>query len=168
MGGFQQTFEENGGKIVKKLWPPIVTPDYTPYIAQIADCDGVYHGFAGSNPLRFMKQYAATGLKLPVVTGETGGDDALLKSFGDEAIGMISCSPYTADLQNESNKRFIANMEKNFNVLPGFYAAGLYVNCQVVEAGLQKAGGKTDDKDALMTALKSVSLNDTPRGAIKF
>src|SRR3954449_3890971 len=35
MGGFQQTFEDNGGKILKKLWPPIVTPDYTPYLAQI-------------------------------------------------------------------------------------------------------------------------------------
>ena len=35
MGGFQQTFEESGGKIVQKLWPPIVTPDYTPYLAQI-------------------------------------------------------------------------------------------------------------------------------------
>ena len=54
MGGFQQTFEDNGGRILKKLWPPIVTPDYTPYLAQIADCDGVCQGFAGSNPLRFM------------------------------------------------------------------------------------------------------------------
>jgi branched-chain amino acid transport system substrate-binding protein len=168
MGGFQQTFEDNGGKIVKKLWPPIVTPDYTPYLAQIADCDGVCHGFAGSNPLRFMKQYAAAGLKYPVVTGETGGDDALLRSFGDEAVGMMSCCPYTADLQNESNKRFIADMEKEFKVLPGFYCAGLYVNCQVVDAGLQKIGGKTDDKDKLMAALKSVSLTDTPRGPIKF
>jgi len=168
MGGFQQTFEDNGGKIVKKLWPPIVTPDYTPYLAQISDCDGVCHGFAGSNPLRFLKQYAAAGLKYPVVTGETGGDDALLHSFGDEAVGMISCCPYTADLENESNKRFIADMEKDFKVLPGFYAAGLYVNCQVVEAGLQKTGGKSDDKEALMAALKSVSLTDTPRGAIKF
>ncbi|MGH6682435.1 MAG: ABC transporter substrate-binding protein [Pseudolabrys sp.] len=168
MGGFQQTFEDNGGKIVKKLWPPIVTPDYTPYIAQIADCDGVCQGFAGSNPLRFLKQYHANGLKYPVVTGETGGDDALLRSFGDEALGMMSCCPYTADLQNESNKRFISEMEKNFNVLPGFYCAGLYVNCQVVEAGLQKTGGKTDDKEAFMAALKSVSLTDTPRGPIKF
>jgi branched-chain amino acid transport system substrate-binding protein len=168
MGGFQQTFEDNGGKIIKKLWPPIVTPDYTPYLAQIADCDGVCHGFAGSNPLRFLKQYRAAGLKYPIVTGETGGDDALLRSFGDEAIGMISCCPYTADLENESNKRFIANMEKDFKVLPGFYCAGLYVNCQVVEAGLQKTGGKTDDKEALMAALKSVSLADTPRGPIKF
>jgi branched-chain amino acid transport system substrate-binding protein len=168
MGGFQQTFEDNGGKIVKKLWPPIVTPDYTPYLAQIADCDGVCQGFAGSNPLRFMKQYVANGLKFPVVTGETGGDDALLRSFGDEAVGMMSCCPYTADLQNESNKRFIANMEKNFGVLPGFYCSGLYVNCQVVEAALEKTGGKSDDKAALMKALRSVSLTDTPRGAIKF
>ncbi len=168
MGGFQQTFENNGGKIAKKIWAPLVTPDYTPFIAQIADCDGVCQGFAGSNPLRFLKQYAAAGLKLPLCTGSTGGDDALLRSFGDEAIGLISCSPYTADFANESNKRFIAAMEKEYKVLPGFYAAGLYVNCQVVEAGLQKAGGKTDDKAALMTALKSVSLTDTPRGPIKF
>jgi len=168
MGGFQQTFEDNGGKILKKLWPPIVTPDYTPYLAQIADCDGVCQGFAGSNPLRFMKQYAAAGLKFPVVTGETGGDDALLHAFGDEAIGLMSCCPYTADLENESNKRFLAAMAKDYNVLPGFYAAGLYVNCQVVEAGLQKNGGKSDDKEKLMAALKSVSLTETPRGAIKF
>jgi len=92
MGGFQQTFEDNGGKILKKLWPPIVTPDYTPYLAQIADCDGVCQGFAGSNPLRFMKTYASAGLKYPVITGETGGDDALLKSFGDEAVGLFRLS----------------------------------------------------------------------------
>jgi branched-chain amino acid transport system substrate-binding protein len=168
MGGFQQTFEDNGGKIVKKLWPPIVTPDYTPYLAQIADCDGVCQGFAGSNPLRFMKQYTTFGLKLPVVGGETAGDDALLRSFGDEAIGMYSCCPYTLDLDTDGNKRFIAGMQKEFGVDPGFYAAGLYVNTEVVEAGLKATGGKTDDKTAFMAALKSVSLTDTPRGPIKF
>ena len=168
MGGFQQTFEDEGGRIVKKLWPPIVTPDYTPYLAQISDCDGVCQGFAGSNPLRFMKQYANFGLKLPVVGGETAGDDALLRSLGDEAIGMYSCSPYTLDLDTESNKRFIASMQKDYGVDPGFYAAGLYVNGAVVEAGLQKTGGKSDDKTALMTALKSVSLSNTPRGPIRF
>src|SRR6266566_1942410 len=30
MGAFQRVFEDNGGKILKKLWPPLVTPDYTP------------------------------------------------------------------------------------------------------------------------------------------
>ena len=104
MGGFQQTFEDNGGKIVNKIWPPLVTPDYTPFVAQIADCDGVCQGFAGSNPLRFMKTYAAAGLKYPVVTGETGGDDALMRAFGDEAIGMYSCCPYTLDLADRQQQ----------------------------------------------------------------
>ena len=168
MGGFQQTFEDNGGKILKKLWPPIVTPDYTPYLAQIADCDGVCQGFAGSNPLRFMKQYVAAGLKYPVVSGETGGDDALMHSFGDEAIGMYSCCPYTLDLQNESNKRFVAAMQKDYKVDPGFYAAGLYINGMVVEAALEKTGGKSDNKEELIKAMRSVSLTDTPRGPVKF
>src|SRR3974390_3001134 len=168
MGGFQQTFEENGGKILKKLWPPIVTPDYTPYLAQIADCDAVCQGFAGSNPLRFMKQYAAAGLKFPVVTGETGGDDALMRVFGDEALGMISCCPYTLDLETESNKRFVAAMQKDYNVDPGFYAAGLSVNAMVVDAGLQKSSGKSDNKEELIKALRSVSLTDTPRGPLRF
>ena len=168
IGGFQAAFQKDGGCVVKKLWTPIVTPDYTPYLAQITDCDGVCQGFAGSNPLRFMKQYANFGLMLPVCTGETGGDDALLHSFGDEALGLVSCCPYTLDLDTDSNKRFIAAMMKNYDVVPGFYAAGLYVNCEIVDAGLQKVGGDTSNKEAFMRALKSVSLTDTPRGPIKF
>ena len=77
-----------------------------------------------------MKPYASAGLKFPVVTGETGGDDALLKSFGDEAIGLISSCPYTLDLETDSNKRFVDGMLKNFDIDPGLYAAGLYVNCR--------------------------------------
>lgn len=168
MGGFQAAFQKDGGCVTKKLWPPIVTPDYTPYIAQISDCDGVCEGFAGSNPLRFMKQYATAGLKYPVVTGETGADDALLKSFGDEALGLVSCCPYTLDNPIEPNQRFVTNIMKDYNVIPGFYAAGLYVNCQVVDAGLKAAGGDSSDKQKFMAALKSVSLTDTPRGPIKF
>jgi branched-chain amino acid transport system substrate-binding protein len=168
MGGFQAAFQKDGGCVVNKLWTPIVTPDYTPYIAQISDCDGVCEGFAGSNPLRFMNQYAGAGLKYPLVTGETGGDDALLKSFGDEAIGLVSACPYTLDLDSDANKRFVDGMMKNYNTVPGFYAAGLYVNCQVIDAGLKAAGGDTSNKEKLMATLKAVSLTDTPRGPIKF
>jgi branched-chain amino acid transport system substrate-binding protein len=168
VGGFQAAFEKDGGCLVNKLWPPLVTPDYTPYIAQIADCDGVCQGFAGSNPLRFMKAYADAGLKYPVVAGEAGGDDALLKSFGDEAIGLISSCPYAMDFETGANHRFIDGMIKNFNTVPGFYSAGLYVNCQVVDAGLKAVGGDITDKDKFMAALKAVSLTDTPRGPIKF
>ena len=168
MGGFQQTFEDNGGKVLKKIWPPLVTPDYTPYVAQISDCDGVCQGFAGSNPLRFMKAYDSAGLKFPVVSGETGGDDALLKSFGDEAIGLMSCIPYTLDLETDGNHRFVEGMLKNFNTVPGQYAGLLYVNCQVVEAGLKALNGNSSDKTKLVAAMRAVNLTDTPRGPVKF
>src|SRR5271155_5767530 len=164
IGGFQAAFQKDGGCVVSKLWPPLVTPDYTPYIAQISDCDMVCQGFAGSNPLRFMKQYAAAGLKYPVITGETGGDDALLKSYGEEAIGLVSCCPYTLDVDTDANKRFIDGMLKNYNTVPGQYAALLYVNCQVVEAALKANGGDASDRPKFMAALKAVSLTDTPRG----
>jgi branched-chain amino acid transport system substrate-binding protein len=168
MGGFQSTFQQNGGCVVNKLWPPLVTPDYTPYVAQISDCDGVCQGFAGSNPLRFMKAYASAGLKYPVVTGETGGDDALLHSFGEEAIGLVSCTPYTLDLDSGGNNRFIEGMLKNYDTVPGQYAALLYVSCQVVDAGLKAVGGDASDKDKFMAALRAVNLTDTPRGPVKF
>ncbi len=167
-GGFQAAFEKEGGCVANKLWAPLGTPDYTPYLAQMSGIDVLCQGFAGSGPLAFMKQYANVGLKFPVVTGETGGDDALLHAFGDEAVGMMSACPYTLDLETDSNKKFAQAMFKDFNVVPGFYAAGLYINCQVVEAGLKGAGGSTEDKEKFMAALKAVKLKDTPRGPISF
>src|SRR4051794_30320680 len=53
VGGFQRTFEEAGGRVVKKIWSPLATPDYTPFVSQIADCDVVAAGLTGANPLRF-------------------------------------------------------------------------------------------------------------------
>ena len=87
MAAFQRVFEEGGGKVVKKLWPPLVTPDYTPFIAQIGTPDCVFSGFAGSNPVKFMRAYADLGLKgkVPLLGGWTFVDDALLKSLGSKA-----------------------------------------------------------------------------------
>jgi branched-chain amino acid transport system substrate-binding protein len=168
-GGFQRVFEDNGSKIVLKLWPPLVTADYTPYLAQIKDVDCVWTGFAGSNPIKLMKQYDDIGLKekYPVLGGWTAFDDALLKSFGDEAVGAVSASWYSTELDAPSNKTFIAGMQRDYQILPGGYAAGTYVNGMVIEAALEKTGGKTD-KQALIDALRAVSLADTPRGAFRF
>jgi branched-chain amino acid transport system substrate-binding protein len=170
MSGFQRVFEDNGGKVVKKLWPPLVTPDYTPYIAQIRNVDCVFNGFAGSNPVKFMRSYADLGLKgrIPLLAGWTAMDDALLRTLGDEAVGVISAAFYSADHDTPSNKRFVAAMQKDYGVLPGGYSAGMYVAGQCVDAAIQALGGRADDRKALAEALHKVSLTDTPRGPVKF
>jgi len=170
MAGFHRVFEDNGGRVVKKLWPPLVTPDYTPYIAQIGKVDCVFNGFAGSNPVRFMRTYADLGLqgKIPLLAGWTAMDDALLRSLGEEAVGVLSAAWYSAALDTESNKRFLAGMQKDYLVVPGGYSAGMYIAGQCVEAAIQKLDGKADDRKALAAALHEISLADTPRGPVKF
>jgi len=170
MSGFQHVFEDGGGKVVKKLWPPLVTPDYAPYIAQIGNVDCVFNGFAGSNPVKFMRSYADLGLagKIPLLAGWTAMDDALLRSLGDEAIGVVSAHWYSADFDSPSNKRFVAALEKDYKVLPGGYAAGMYIAGQCVEAAIEQLGAKSDDRTALAEALHQVTLTDTPRGPVKF
>jgi branched-chain amino acid transport system substrate-binding protein len=170
MSGFQRVFEDDGGKVVKKLWPPLVTPDYTPYIAQIGNVDCVFNGFAGSNPVKFMRAYGDLGLKdkIPLLAGWTAMDDALLKSLGDEAVDVVSAAWYSAERDTPSNKRFVAAMQKDYGVLPGGYSAGMYVAGQCVEAAIEKLGGQADDRKAFADALHAVSLTDTPRGPVKF
>jgi branched-chain amino acid transport system substrate-binding protein len=170
MSGFQRVFEDYGGRVVKKLWPPLVTPDYTPYIAQIGNVDCVFNGFAGSNPVKFMRSYADLGLKgrIPLLAGWTAMDDALLRSLGDEAVGVVSAAWYSADRDTPSNKRLVEALRRDYNVLPGGYAAGMYIAGQCVEAAIQKVAGKADDRKAFAEALHDVSLIDTPRGPVRF
>ena len=149
------------------LWPPLVTPDYTPYIAQIKNVDCVFNGFAGSNPVKFMRAYADLGLKgkIPLLSGWTAMDDALLKSLGDEAEGVLSAAFYSAAFAGEANKRMVAALAKDYNVLPGGYSAGMYIGGQCVEAALAIAGDKSNDGTAFADALHKINLKDTPRGA---
>jgi branched-chain amino acid transport system substrate-binding protein len=170
MSGFQRVFEDGGGKVVKKLWPPLVTPDYAPYIAQISNVDCVFNGFAGSNPVRFMRAYADLGLagRIPLLGGWTAMDDALLRSLGNEAIGVVSTHWYSADFDSPSNKRLVAALQRDYKVLPGGYAAGMYIAGQCVEAVIAKLDGKADDRTALAEGLRQIALSDTPRGQVKF
>jgi branched-chain amino acid transport system substrate-binding protein len=103
VAGFLQVFEDDGGRIVKKLWPPLNTADYTPYLAQITDTkdvDAVFMGFAGSNPVRFIKQFAEYGLKQKVALlgNGTAVDAPILRFMGEEGDGYSRCRDVFLDL----------------------------------------------------------------------
>ncbi len=170
VGGFQRVFEAGGGRIVKKLWAPLNTADYGSYVAQIADCDVVCEVLAGSNPLKFTQQARSLGLSQPLVGGATVADDTIVGAFGEEAVGLINTNPYSLDFDSEANRRFIAAMRRNSgdDVRIGHYAACFYVDGMVIEAALEKTGGKSDDPDRFVEAVRAVSLSDTPRGPLSF
>ena len=170
VGGFQRVLEEGGGQIVKKLWSPLNTADYAPYVAQVPECDVVCELLAGSNPLKFTKQARGLGMKQPLVGGATVADDTIIGAHDESAEGLINTNPYSLDRLTEANQRFIAAMKKNYgdDVRIGHYAACFYANGQVIEAALAKTGGKSDDADSLVKAIRAITLADTPRGPLSF
>ena len=170
LAGFQRVFEENGGKIVQKMFPPLTVPDYGTFLAQLkTNVDGVFLGFAGSNGFRYLRQFNEYGLrgKVPVVGGMTALDESVLRNMGDEALGILTSCWYSAELNNPVNKRFAEAFRKEFKYDPGFYAASTYVNGAVLEAALDAVKGRIEDKTAFMKALRGVKAF-TARGPVAF
>ena len=168
--GFQRVFEENGGKIVQRLFPPLTVPDYGSYLAQLkTSADAIFLGFAGSNGFRFIRQMNEYGLKgkIAIVGGMTALDEAVLKNMGDEALGIETACWYSAELNNPINNKFVPAFRKAQNYDPGFYAAATYVNAAVLDAALKSINGNLTNKDALMAALKKTNV-PTARGPVSF
>lgn len=168
--GFQRTFEENGGKIVQKLWTPLNVADYGTYISQIdPSVDAVFAGFAGGNGIKFLKQYAAYGMKgkVPVLGGMTTVDEGILKNMGNEALGVVSTGWYSATIDNPANKRFVAAMNRDYKEDPGYYSIGAYTAGLMLETALKAVHGNIENKTAFMDALRHVTLTDDPRGELR-
>ena len=167
--GFQRTFEENGGKVVQKLWSPLNVADYGSYISQIKpNVDAVFAAFAGGNGIKFLKQYNEYGMKakIPVLGAMTTVDEGILKSMGDEALGVISAGWYAASIDNADNKRFVQSINRDYQQDPGYYSMGAYGAALMLEQALKEVKGKIEDKAAFMAALRNVQLSNDPRGKI--
>jgi branched-chain amino acid transport system substrate-binding protein len=167
--GFQRVFEDNGGKIIQKMFPPLTAPDYGTYIAQLKKADAIFLGFAGSNGFRFVRQFNEYGLKgtVALIGGMTALDEAVLRNMGDEALDIVTTCWYSAEIDNPLNKVFAPAFRKEFGYDPGFYAAATHTEGAVLEAAMKAVGGKIEDKDALMKALRNTNV-ETVRGPVKF
>jgi branched-chain amino acid transport system substrate-binding protein len=167
--GFQRAFEDNGGKIIQKIFTPLATPDYGSYVAQVKSADAIFLGTAGSNGFRFLRQFIEYGLKdkMAVIGGMTALDESVLRNMGDEALGIVTTSWYSAELDNPLNKAFAPAFRKQFKYDPGYYAASTYVSGEVLEAALKANKANVEDKKELMTAIRA-SSPETVRGKIKF
>lgn len=169
--GFQRTFEESGGQIVQKLWPPQGNADYGPYLAQLKrDVDAIYCVFSGADALRFVKQYDEAGLKarLPLVSGGTVTDEHVLRSMGDEALGIVSALHYSPAVDNPANKKFVQAYEAKYKQVPSYYSEGAYVAGTALKAALEATGGDIEDTAKFLAALRKVELSDAARGPIRF
>jgi len=170
VAGFQKVFEDAGGKVIQKLFTPLNAPDYGTYISQFKNADVLYTGHAGSNGLKLVRQISEYGLKgkFQIVGGFTPIDESVLQQMGDDGLGIYSCCWYSGVLDNPINKKFVAEIRRDYKTDPGVYAAETYVCGEVLEQALKTIGGKAEDKEALNKALHEAKLSDSLRGPLHF
>jgi branched-chain amino acid transport system substrate-binding protein len=169
--GFQRSFEEAGGQVVQKLWPPLGTADFGPYLAQLRrDVDAIYCVFSGADALRFGKQFTEAGLKarLPLIGGGTFTDEHVLRVQGDEVLGVVTALHYSAALATPANQKFVKAYEAKYKQIPSYYSEGTYVAGIALKAALEATGGDIENVDKFLAALRRVDLSDAPRGPMKF
>jgi len=169
VSGFQRTYEDAGGQIVQKLWPPLGNADFAPYVSQLKrDADAVFAQFSGADALRFAKQYHEAGLKMPLIGGGTFTDEHVLRVMGDEVLGVITPLHYSAALDTPANRKFAQAYEAKFKQIPSYYSEGTYVAGLVLKAALDATGGDIENVDKFLAALRKADLSAMPRGPMKF
>ncbi len=170
VGGFQRTFEEAGGRIVQKLWPPIGAPDYGPYLTQLRrDVDAVYAIFSGTDALRFLSQYQEFGLKgrIPLIGGGTLTDEHVLPQMGNEALDVVTPLHYSAALTSSENRAFASAYAKKAGRPPSYYSENSYTGARFIYEALLAIRGNVENRDAFLAALRRVTIPDAARGPVR-
>ena len=167
-GGFQKAFEDCGGRIVQKIWPPLGTNDFGPYIPTIKkDVDAIFTVLVGPMALQFPKQLAAAGIKKPVIGGGTSYDEFVLPSMGDEVIGHVSALQYSAAIDTPKNAAFVKKYREKYGKVPSYYSETNYTTAQMIHEVLKRTKGKWPGQEKFIKTLSSLKL-DTVRGPVQF
>ena len=168
VGGFQKAFEDCGGKIIQKIWPPLGAKDFGPFIPTIkADTDAVFSLMVGPMPAQFIKQMRGAGFKKPIIGGGTSYDEFVLPFMGDEAIGDVSALHYSAALDTPKNIEFVKAYRAKFGKVPSYYSENNYTTAQFLDEALKKAGGKWPGPEELIKIMVGIKL-DAVRGPVSF
>ena len=169
VGGFQKTFEEAGGRIVDKIWVPLDAADYGAFVTRIRrDVDAVFTLFVGSHIPGVLRTYQDYGLKgkIPLIAGNITTDEDVLGSMGDEALDVVTSHTYAASHSRPQNAAFVDAFKKAFKRDPSYYAEAMYTAAMWLDRGIAKAGSASDAMK-LIEAVKSVDVQDAPRGPLK-
>jgi branched-chain amino acid transport system substrate-binding protein len=168
IGGFKETFEKGGGKVVKELFVPFPTVEFQALLTEIASIkpDCVYTFFAGGGAVKFVKDYAAAGLKNKIpLLGAGFLTDGTLEAQGAAADGILTTLHYADNIKTPRNIAFRLSYAKTYDSKADVYAVQGYDSAQLLATGLAAVNGDMTKRPQLIKAMAAAEI-DSPRGAI--
>jgi branched-chain amino acid transport system substrate-binding protein len=166
VGGFKEAFEKGGGKVTKELNLPFPGVEFQALLTEIAAAkpDAVYTFFSGGGAVKFVKDYAAAGLKGKIPLYGAFVTDGTLEAQGAAADGIFSTLHYADDLKNPRDKSFRLAYAKTYKLQPDVFAVQGFDAAQILAVGLAAVKGDVSKKAEFAAAVEKARI-DSPRGA---
>ena len=164
--GFKESYTKAGGTIIKELGVPFPNVEFQALLTEIAALkpDAVACFFAGGGAAKFIKDYAAAGLKGKIPLYGSGFlTEGVLDAVGPAADGIITTMHYSDSLDTPRNRKFRLEYAKAFKQQPDVYAVQGYDTGLLLALGANAVKGDLSNKAALYKAMEGAAI-DSPRG----
>jgi len=166
IAGFTEGFIKAGGKSVRGLWIPFPNVEFQALLTEIASIrpDAVFVFFAGGGAAKFIKDYAAAGLrnKIPLF-GSGFLTDGVLEAVEDAGQGLETTLHYGDGLNTKRDRDFRAAYSKAYKADPDVYAVQGYDAGLLLAIGLNAVQGDISKKKQMIAAMEKAKI-DSPRG----
>ncbi|NOR62228.1 MAG: ABC transporter substrate-binding protein [Rhodobacteraceae bacterium] len=162
--GFKRFFE---GALAGEIYTKLGQTDYAAEIAQIraSGADSVFFFLPGGMGISFLKQYADSGVDLPLVGPAFSFDQGILQAVGDAALGVMNTSQWNKDIDNAANAAFVTSFQAEYGRLPSLYASQGFDTANLLLSAMAVAD--VNDADAFRAALEAANF-DSVRGDFAF
>ena len=168
---FEKGFNDAGGSVVQKLLPRVGAPDYGSFIGQISpEADVAIVFFPGVDAVRFLKQYADYGIKLPLFGFTVTVDETVLPTEGASALGFIGAAQYFSTVDIPENKAFLKEWNAAHTAAPekpSWLTLSGWIAAATLDHAIAVVKGDLGNKEALLKAIKETKLS-TPAGPFRF
>ena len=164
--GFKEGYLAAGGTIIKELGLPFPQVEFQALLTEIAALkpDAVACFWAGGGAAKFIRDYAAAGLKDKIPLYGSGFlTEGVLDAAGPAAEGIITTMHYSDSLDTPRNQKFRLEYAKAFRSQPDVYAVQGYDTGLLLMQGANAVKGDLSSKPALYKAMRGATI-DSPRG----
>ena len=163
-------FASKGGKVIKDIQVPFPKVEFQAHLSEIAAIkpDAVFAFFSGGGAVKFVKDYAAAGLKDKIpLYGPGFLTEGVSKAQGASAEGIKTTLHYAASLDNAANRAFRADYTKAYGKGPNVFSVQGWDAASLMIMALDSVGGDTGATEKMIQTMAAAELNDSPRGAWK-
>ena len=166
LASFREGFEAEGGEVIKELFVPFPNVEFQAILTEIAALkpDAVACFFAGGGAVKFVKDYAAAGLKSSIPLYGSGFlTEGVLEAQGADAEGITTTLHYADGLQNPKNLSFREAYREAYNEEADVYAVQGYDAGLLLIKALEETSGDLSQKTQAIKAMEGAEI-DSPRG----